>query len=139
MACIFCDIVAGTAPAHRVYEDDTVLAFMDIRPMSPGHTLIVPKRHAAGLAELDPELGGQAFRVAQRVALGLRRSTLKVDGVNLVLADGRAAMQTVFHVHIHALPRRHGDKIRLASRALLRRAGDLEVTAQQVRDGLAQL
>jgi diadenosine tetraphosphate (Ap4A) HIT family hydrolase len=139
VSCVFCEIVAGRAPAHRVYEDEDVLAFMDIRPMSPGHTLVVPKQHASGLRELDPALGARVFQVAHRVALALRRSTLPVDGVNLILSDGRAAMQTVFHVHMHALPRRNGDKIRLVGRALVRRGGDLETTAQQVRDGLAQL
>ena len=137
--CIFCAIVAGTAPSSRVYEDDSVLAFMDIRPFSQGHTLIIPKQHASGLAELDPVLGGLVFQRAQRIALALRRSDLPVDGVNLMLADGAAAMQTVFHVHIHAVPRRNGDKLSIASRALVRRSGDLEKAAEQVRTGLARL
>jgi diadenosine tetraphosphate (Ap4A) HIT family hydrolase len=137
--CIFCSIVAGRAPASRVYEDDSVLAFMDIRPFSEGHTLIVPKQHASGLTELDPALGGLVFRGAQRIALALRRSDLPVDGVNLMLADGAAAMQTVFHVHIHAVPRRNGDKLSIASRALVRRSGDLERSAEHVRTGLARL
>jgi diadenosine tetraphosphate (Ap4A) HIT family hydrolase len=139
VSCVFCEIVAGTAPAHRVYEDEDVLAFMDIRPLSTGHTLVIPKKHAKGLEDLEPEQGAAAFRVAQHVARALRCSTLRVHGVNLVLSDGRAAMQTVFHVHIHVLPRRRGDKLRLLSRALLRRPGDLERTAQQVRDALATL
>lgn len=139
MSCVFCKIVAGTASAHRVYEDEQVLAFMDIRPLSTGHTLVIPKRHAAGLEELDPDDGAAAFRVAQHIARALRRSTLRVDGVNLVLSDGRAAMQTVFHVHIHVLPRRRGDKIRVVGRALLRRPGDIETAARQVRDALAKL
>src|SRR5438105_7271022 len=116
-ACIFCSIVAGTSPSSQVYDDDDVLAFMDIRPFSEGHTLIVPKKHASGLADLDPDQGGKVFQVAQRIALALRASDLPVDGVNLMLADGAAAMQTVFHVHIHAVPRRHGDKLSIASRA----------------------
>jgi diadenosine tetraphosphate (Ap4A) HIT family hydrolase len=139
MSCIFCAIAAGQAPAHLVFEDDRVLAFMDIRPMSAGHTLVVPRTHAAGLESLDPEDGQRMFAVGQRIARGMRRSTLDVDGINLVLSDGRAAMQTVFHAHLHVLPRRHGDKLRLAGRALVRRSGDLETTAQQVRDGLAAL
>jgi histidine triad (HIT) family protein len=137
--CIFCAIVAGAAPASRVYEDDSVLAFMDIRPFSEGHTLIIPKQHATGLNELEPALGGLVFQTAQRIALALRRSDLPVDGVNLMLADGAAAMQTVFHVHIHAVPRRNGDKLSIASRALVRRARDLESSADQVRTGLARL
>lgn len=137
--CIFCAIVAGSAPSAQVYEDDTVLAFMDIRPFSEGHTLVIPKAHASGLDALDPALGGTVFRTAQRIALALRRSDLPVDGVNLMLADGAAAMQTVFHVHIHAVPRRNGDKLSIASRALVRRSGDLEKSAAQVRAGLARL
>jgi len=138
--CIFCSIVSGQAPASRVYEDETVLAFMDIRPFSDGHTLVIPKEHASGLAELEPELGGLVFRTARRIALALRASDLPVDGVNLMLADGAAAMQTVFHVHIHAVPRRTGDKLSIARRALVRRSsGDLERSAEQVRAGLARL
>jgi histidine triad (HIT) family protein len=137
--CIFCSIVAGSAPAVTVYEDDDVLAFMDIRPFSEGHTLVIPKAHASGLDELEPALGGRVFQAAQRIARALRRSDLPVDGVNLMLADGAAAMQTVFHVHIHAVPRRHGDKLSIASRLLVRRPGDLERAGAQVRLGLARL
>jgi histidine triad (HIT) family protein len=137
--CIFCAIIAGTASAHRVYEDDDVLAFMDIRPFSEGHTLTIPKVHASGLDELDPAIGGKTFQVAQRIALALRRSDLPVDGVNLMLADGAAAMQTVFHVHIHAVPRRDGDKLRMASRVFVRRGSELEHSAGQVRLGLERL
>jgi len=138
-ACIFCSIVAGSSPASQVYADEDVLAFMDIRPFSEGHTLVVPKKHASGLADLDPDQGGKVFQVAQRIALALRASDLPVDGVNLMLADGAAAMQTVFHVHIHAVPRRHGDKLSIASRAIVRRSGDLERAAEHVRTGLARL
>jgi len=139
VSCIFCQIVRGDAPSSQVYEDDDVLAFMDIRPFSTGHTLIIPKRHASGLGDLEPELGGKVFQVAQRIALGLRRSSLPVDGVNLMLADGRAAMQTVFHVHIHAVPRRHGDKLSIAKRVLMRRPTDLDEAAALVREGLDKL
>lgn len=137
--CIFCAIVRGDAPSHQVYEDDEVLAFMDIRPFSEGHTLIIPKRHASGLDELDPADGQKAFRIAQRIGLALHRSDLSVDGVNLILSDGAAAMQTVFHVHIHAVPRRTGDKLSIASRAIVRRSGDLAHSAQAVRVGLERL
>jgi histidine triad (HIT) family protein len=137
--CIFCSIVAGDSPCSRVYEDADVLAFMDIRPFSEGHTLITPKRHASGLDELDPEQGALVFKTAQRIGLALHRSDLPVDGVNLMLADGAAAMQTVFHVHIHAVPRRTGDKLSIAGRMLIRRAGELEESAAKVRAGLDRL
>jgi diadenosine tetraphosphate (Ap4A) HIT family hydrolase len=137
--CIFCAIVSGASPSAQVYEDDDVLAFMDIRPFSEGHTLVIPKRHASGLDDLEPAQGEKVFRAAQRIALALHRSDLPVDGVNLMLADGAAAMQTVFHVHIHAVPRRTGDKLSIASRVVVRRSGDLERAAEQVRTGLSRL
>ncbi len=107
--CIFCAIVAGEAPSSRVYDDDRVVAFMDIRPASPGHLLVVPRRHATYLADLDPEDGAAMFRAAQRIAAAVRASDLRPEGINLFLADGEVAGQEVFHVHLHVLPRHHGD------------------------------
>ncbi len=107
--CIFCQIIAGTAPASEVYRDERVIAFMDIRPINPGHLLVVPIRHAADLAGLDAEDGAQIFRVGQRLAAALRRSGLHCEGVDLFLADGEAAGQEVMHVHLHVIPRFRGD------------------------------
>lgn len=107
--CIFCRILAGELPASPVYRDERCAAFMDIQPVNPGHLLVVPLAHAAYLAELDPETGAQMFRVAQRLATALRSSGLRCEGVNLFLADGEAAMQEVFHVHLHVIPRYDGD------------------------------
>ncbi len=107
--CIFCAIVAGRAPASLVYQDEFTTAFMDIQPVNPGHLLVVPNRHAGNLAELPPEAGPRLFTVAQRLAAALRQSGLQCEGINLWLADGRAAGQDVFHVHLHVLPRFLGD------------------------------
>jgi histidine triad (HIT) family protein len=107
--CIFCDIVKGHARASLVYQDDLVSAFMDIQPVNPGHVLIVPNHHAASLADLPEETGAHMFRIAQRLAGALRQSGVKCEGVNLFLADGEAAGQEVFHVHVHVLPRFVGD------------------------------
>lgn len=137
--CVFCKIVRGDAPSSRIYEDDDVLAFLDVRPFSSGHTLIVSKRHASGLEQLDPDDGAKVFRAAHRVALALRHSDLPVDGVNVVLNDGAAASQTVFHVHVHVIARRRGDKLKMAGRLLVRRGGELDVAAAQLRAGLAKL
>ena len=112
-SCIFCSIVADEAERSVVYEDDSVMAFMDILPVNAGHLLVVPKRHATYLADLDPEDGAALMRVAQRCATALRESDLPTDGINLFLADGVAAGQEVFHVHLHVLPRHHGDDFRL--------------------------
>jgi histidine triad (HIT) family protein len=107
--CVFCAIVAGTAPSSPVYDDDRVLGFLDVNPATDGHLLLVPRRHAAYLADLDPGDGAAMFRAAQDLAAALRASSLQPEGTNFFLADGAAAGQEVFHVHLHVLPRRAGD------------------------------
>jgi len=92
-----------------VYVDDTVLAFMDIQPVNEGHVLVVPRVHAAGLEELDRETGAQLLRVAMVLSAALRQSAVRCEGVDLFLADGEAAGQEVFHVHLHVIPRYQGD------------------------------
>jgi len=111
--CVFCRIVAGESPASVFYDDDRVLGFMDLRPVTSGHVLIIPKDHAALLAELDETTGQHMWTVAQRTVAALRRSRLRCEGVNLFLADGKAAGQEVFHVHLHVFPRYEGDGFRL--------------------------
>jgi histidine triad (HIT) family protein len=103
--CVFCDIIHGELPASQVYQDETCVAILDIQPINPGHLLVVPKAHAASLAELDPAVGGHLFQVAQRLAVAVRNSGVKCEGVNLWLADGEAAFQDIFHVHLHVIPR----------------------------------
>jgi diadenosine tetraphosphate (Ap4A) HIT family hydrolase len=137
--CVFCRIVAGTAAASVAYADDRVVAFLDIAPITPGHLLVVPRGHAAGLADLDPDLGGHVFRVAQQMAAGLRRSGLRCDGVNLFLADGAAAFQEVFHLHLHVLPRWRGDGFKLGFKAGKPSRAELDRQAAEVRAGLNRL
>ncbi len=107
--CVFCKILAGESEVSLVYRDETCAAFMDIQPINPGHLLVVPLRHSASLSELGQEEGAQIFRVAQRLASALRRSGVRCEGINLFLADGEAAMQEVFHVHLHVVPRYEND------------------------------
>lgn len=107
--CIFCEIVNDRAPASVVYRDEICMAFMDIQPVNPGHLLVIPTNHATNLAELDPRTGGRLFEVAQQLAAALRRSGVQCEGVNFFLADGEAAGQEVFHVHLHVIPRYSGD------------------------------
>ncbi|GAB4583466.1 HIT family protein [Nocardia sp. IFM 10818] len=137
--CIFCRIVAGTAPATKVYEDDTLLAFLDIRPITRGHTLVIPKWHATDLDELTPALGAQLFTLGHRLAKALRRSDLGSHAANLVMNDGKAAFQTVGHVHLHVVPRRDGDMFTFAKGFVLRRPHDREATAAAIRAGLDRL
>ena len=107
--CIFCDIAAGKAPASIVYSDDDVLAFMDIQPVNPGHLLVVPRRHATYLADLEAGTEERIFEVGLKLAQAVRQAGVRCEGVNLFLADGAAAGQEVFHVHLHVIPRFRGD------------------------------
>lgn len=103
--CIFCEIIAGRSEGSFIYQDEAVAAFLDIRPVNPGHVLVVPIRHASMLSELREEDGMKMFSLAQRVAAAIRKSGLKCEGINFFLADGRAAGQDVWHVHLHVFPR----------------------------------
>jgi histidine triad (HIT) family protein len=111
VGCVFCDIVAGRLPASIIHEDAVVLAFLDIRPFTPGHTLVIPKQHAPFLADLDEEIATHLFAVTRRVAAALRRAELRTAGVNLFLSDGEAAGQEIFHLHMHVFPRFAGDPL----------------------------
>ncbi|GAA5044508.1 HIT family protein [Nocardia callitridis] len=133
---VFGEIVAGRAPASKVYEDADVLAFMDIRPFTPGHLLVIPKVAARSLAELDPEVGGKLFQVGQRLAAALRGSVIGCDGVNLFLADGVTAGQEVFHVHLHVIPRTAGDGFGLRGRPTHPQRADLDYLAGSIRGAL---
>lgn len=134
-SCIFCAIAAGEAPAHSVYEGDTVMAFLDINPFTEGHTLVIPRDHATHLADLDPAAGREMFAVAQRVAAAQRASGIPCDGVNVFLSDGTAAGQEVMHCHLHVVPRAAGDGIRLLSRGT-GTTTSLEETAAAITRGL---
>jgi histidine triad (HIT) family protein len=110
--CIFCGIVAGDIPALIVDEDEHTVAFMDIQPATRGHTLVIPRRHARDLLEIEPDELAAVAVAAQRVAARMPER-LGADGVNLLNSCGRAAWQTVFHFHIHVIPRYVGDPLQL--------------------------
>jgi len=107
--CIFCKIVAGEVPASIVQRDEHTLAFMDVAPVTDGHVLVIPTHHTPDLAGLDDSSGGRMFAIGRRVAAALRQSGLPCEGVNFFLADGAPAGQTVFHTHLHVIPRTRGD------------------------------
>jgi histidine triad (HIT) family protein len=138
MSCVFCAIVAGEAPAIRIYEDDGYLAFLDIRPFTRGHTLVVPKRHTVDLTDTPPETLADMVAIGQRIAKAARATEL-ADATNVGINDGPAAFQSVFHVHLHVLPRRNGDKLSVAKGMLLRRDPDREATGQILREALARI
>jgi histidine triad (HIT) family protein len=110
--CIFCKIIAGELPGEIVDEDDATVAFMDINPATRGHALVVPRRHAEDLLEIDPGDLAATVVAAQRLAARIHER-LHPDGVNLLNSCGRAAWQTVFHFHVHVIPRYEGDPLQL--------------------------
>jgi histidine triad (HIT) family protein len=109
MTCVFCRILAGELPGTFVYRDERCAAFMDIKPVTPGHLLVVSLNHATHLADLDGGAAAHLMEVGHRLAGALRASGLRCEGVNFFLADGEAAGQEVFHVHLHVMPRFRGD------------------------------
>jgi histidine triad (HIT) family protein len=110
--CIFCKIVAGELPAEIVDQDERTVAFMDISPATRGHALVVPRRHARDLLEVDREDLTATIVAAQRLAHRVSQR-LGADGVNVLNSCGSAAWQTVFHFHVHVIPRYAGDPLRL--------------------------
>lgn len=108
--CFFCKIANGEVPVNTVYEDDNFKVFLDIAPANPGHCLVVPKTHAKNIYEIDPELLSKAIKVAQTIAVKVKKAT-GCDGVNILQNNEEAAGQSVFHFHIHVIPRYNKDKV----------------------------
>ena len=104
--CIFCKIIEGEIPSSKVYEDDHVLAFLDISQVTKGHTLVIPKKHKKDVHELTPEMAGHLFSVVPKITNAMKE-TYDLKGVNLLNNNGEYAGQSVFHFHLHILPR-HG-------------------------------
>ena len=118
--CVFCAIAAGEIPCFKVYEDELVLAYLDINPFSEGHTLVIPKAHTTGLLDTPEETLAALLARVKKVAAHLK-SALGCDGFHILQNNGAAAGQTVGHIHFHIVPRRNGDPIEFANRP-----GDME-------------
>jgi histidine triad (HIT) family protein len=110
--CLFCKIAAGEIPATRVYEDERTIAFMDINPGTRGHLLVIPREHAVDLLEIEPDDLAACARTAQIMA-ARASDRLEADGVNLLNSCGAQAWQTIFHFHVHVIPRYAGDPLQL--------------------------
>jgi histidine triad (HIT) family protein len=110
--CIFCKIIAGEIPAQKIAEDERTVAFMDINPATRGHVLVVPRRHARDLLEIDDEDLAATMLAARTIAQRVK-DRMDADGVNLLNSCGSAAWQTVYHFHVHVIPRYEGDPLRL--------------------------
>ena len=110
--CIFCKIIEGEIPSFKLYEDDETLSFMDINPASEGHALVIPKEHATNVHAVSDAAISATVRTAKKVASAVE-ATLNPDGINLVQCNGAAAAQSIFHFHMHVLPRSEGDDLKL--------------------------
>ncbi|MBE9581789.1 MAG: HIT family protein [Proteobacteria bacterium] len=137
MDCIFCKIAAGEIPSVRVYEDDRVLAFMDINPLSEGHLLIIPKAHAATIYEITEDDFLAVMSATHKLAAAVKKA-LNPDGINLLQLNGRAANQVVPHLHVHIVPRWSGDGLTISQWDMV--AGDMEnikVVAEKIQGEIA--
>ena len=110
--CIFCKIVKGEIPSHKVYEDDATLAFLDINPISDGHTLVIPKQHFENLLDTSEE-DVKAVAVSVKKIVKAAKEALNCDGINILQANFAASGQSVFHYHVHIVPRKEGDGLHL--------------------------
>jgi histidine triad (HIT) family protein len=130
--CIFCGIVAGDVSAHIVDEDEHTVAFADLNPWTRGHTLVVPRRHSPNLYEIDDEDLRHASVAARRLARRMRER-LGCDGVNVLNAAEPAAWQTVFHFHLHVIPRYEGDPLELPAHPGEASQDELAELAEELR------
>jgi histidine triad (HIT) family protein len=130
--CIFCAIVAGDAPAEIVDSDEHTIAFMDTSPATPGHALVIPRRHSTDLIEIGAEDLARSMTAAQRLATRMDE-TLEADGFNVINACGAAAWQTVFHFHLHVVPRFEDDPLELPWVPSPGDPEQIEETARRIR------
>jgi histidine triad (HIT) family protein len=130
--CIFCKIVAGELPSERVDEDEHTVAFMDLNPWTRGHALVVPRNHSRNLYEVEEGDLRHSAVASKRLALRMR-DRLRCDGVNLINACEAAAWQTVFHFHVHVVPRFTGDPLRVPVRPQQADADELAAVAAELR------
>ena len=140
--CPFCKIIAGDLTGSFVYKDEVCSAIMDIQPINTGHLLVMPNEHIADLAGLQPETASHIILIAQKLALAVRQSGVECDGINLFLADGKAAMQVVPHVHLHIIPRfeEDGFGFQFSPRyAELPTRDELDANAYHIRQALGEL
>ncbi|MDP3900223.1 MAG: HIT family protein [bacterium] len=132
--CIFCKIITGVIPAQKIYEDDKVFAFLDINPVNPGHTLVIPKEHFKNIMETPPEILCNLVKVVQKIAPAIVKAT-DSEGFNVGINTGSSAGQVIFHTHIHVMPRRSDD-----GRALWKGKeygeGEIEETAEKIKTAI---
>ncbi|MEI6046494.1 MAG: HIT family protein [Chloroflexota bacterium] len=140
--CIFCKIIAGQIPVAKVYEDEEVLAFMNLQQIQPGHTLVIPKVHYANIYEITDEALVQVTKVAARIARAAKQA-FDASGIQLLQNNGSVAWQSVWHLHQHVIPRYEGDVghdlYAIWTRGTIATPEELEANAAKLREALARL
>ena len=131
--CIFCKIIAGEIPSTAVYEDEDFRAILDVNPAARGHVIILPKKHAANIFELEEAEAAKVFPIAKKIATALMK-TYHCDGVNILQNNGEAAGQTVFHLHVHVVPRYYGDGVNIMWKP--GETPDLKAVADEIKKNL---
>ena len=133
--CIFCKIIDGSIPSTVVYEDADFKAIMDISPAAKGHVLVLPKKHCADLLSIDPDVASKALLVASKIA-NAQKKAFNCDGINLLQNSGEAAWQSVFHLHIHLIPRYKDDNVTVPWEHVTYADGEAEEYAARIREKL---
>ncbi len=133
--CVFCKIVSGQIPSAKIYEDEVVVAFLDIGPISDGHTLVMPRQHVEKAHSCPPELLGQIWTRLGKIA-GAVALAVGADGYNVLCNNGRAAGQVVDHLHFHIVPRKTGDGVFAQWPSYKYRPGQVEIIAEKIRKQL---
>ena len=131
--CVFCRIIEGKIPSTAVYEDGDFKAILDVNPAARGHVIIIPKKHAANIYELEDEDAAKVFPIAKKIATALQK-TYGCDGVNILQNNGEAAGQTVFHLHVHVIPRYYGDGVNIMWKP--GDSPDLDAVAEEIKKNL---
>lgn len=129
--CIFCKIIDGTIPSVKVYEDEHVYAFMDITPLAKGHTLLIPKQHVKDLFEMPSEVAGHLYSVAPKIANAIK-TAFDPAGLNTLNNNGAVAYQTVFHYHLHFIPRYEQDGLKLVWEPIKPEMAEVQQTAEAI-------
>ncbi len=131
-SCIFCKIIKGEIPSSTIYEDENVKVILDISPAAKGHAILLVKKHVSNIFELEPELAEKVFAVVPKVAAAIK-AELGCDGMNILQNNGEAAGQTVFHLHIHFIPRWKEDTVNIKWKPLGYADGEATALAEHIR------
>jgi diadenosine tetraphosphate (Ap4A) HIT family hydrolase len=135
ISCIFCKIVRKQAPASIVYENESVMAFLDIRPLNMGHTLVIPKDHYIDIFDTPADLLGQIHQVSRQISVAVKKAT-NSDGVSIIQQNGKAAGQDIFHIHVHVVPRFQGQVLPRFSELKEVERAKLDAMAEKIRHHL---